>query len=147
MTAVSARIWDFDDGFDDVFDDDGTGYMGGYSPTLTLGPLTTGYTVGMGSGVASAGSYRGHGTHKAVYIPYAVPTPVPPILSLELALGNTQAQNNDLFSGNGTGILSEYPCRFILFQNIFLSIFIKENLLQMLYNLISVISKYVYVDQ
>lgn len=113
VAAVNAQWFD-DDDFDDFGDDDYMIYMGGYAPSVGFGPLSSGYvmgsvgSVGMGS-VGSSIAY-GHGgkSGKAMYIPYAVPTPVaaqPTPLPLELLYGNVQTTQNGLFGGNGSGLL------------------------------------------
>lgn len=123
VAAVNAQ-WFSDDGFDDYFDDDDDDYriyMGGYAPSAGFGPLSSGYvmgsmgSVGMGSvGMGSMGSSiaysHGHGgkSGKAMYIPYAVPTPVaaqPTPLPLELLYGNVQTTQGGLLGGNGSGLL------------------------------------------
>lgn len=122
VAAVNAQ-WFSDDGFDDFFDDDDDYriYMGGYAPSAGFGPLSSGYvmgsmgSVGMGSvGMGSMGSSiaysHGHGgkSGKAMYIPYAVPTPVsaqPTPLPLELLYGNVQTTQGGLLGGNGSGLL------------------------------------------
>lgn len=123
VAAVSAQWFD-DDIFDDFDDDDYMIYTGGYAPSAGFGPLSSGYvmgsagsvgmgsvgSVGMGSvGMGSSIAY-GHGgkSGKAMYIPYAVPTPVatqPTPLPLELLYGNVQTTQNGLFGGNGSGLL------------------------------------------
>lgn len=122
VAAVNAQRFG-DDGFDDFFDDDDDYriYMGGYAPSAGFGPLSSGYvmgsmgSVGMGSvGMGSMGSSiaysHGHGgkSGKAMYIPYAVPTPVaaqPTPLPLELLYGNVQTTQGGLLGGNGSGLL------------------------------------------
>ncbi|XP_062618469.1 uncharacterized protein LOC134280050 [Saccostrea cucullata] len=131
VAAVHAQIGfisdDFDDRFDDdLFDDDRLIYIGGgFSPSY--GPLSTGYAMGVGSGLGyTMGSGMGYArmgkSGKTMYIPYAVPTPVtPPVaapsIPLELALGNTQNQNNGIFGGNGAGLLFLLVLLPLLLQN------------------------------
>ena len=116
VAAISAQFVDddfFDDDFGD-FDDGNLLFVGGYSPAMGYGPLSSGYalgsigsmgigSIGMGSGI----SY-GHGG-KTAYIPYAVPTPVAappaPVLPIGLGLDAVQPQDNGLFGGNGIGLL------------------------------------------
>ncbi|XP_061194124.1 uncharacterized protein LOC133202339 [Saccostrea echinata] len=126
VAAVHAQNgWDFDDIYDDdLFDDDRLIYIGGYAPSY--GPLSTGYAMGVGSGMGYVmGSGMGYArmgkSGKAMYIPYAVPTPVtPPVapsIPLELALGSTQTQNNGIFGGNGAGLLLLLVLLPLLLQN------------------------------
>lgn len=115
VASVSAQFFDddFGDDFGD-FDDGNLLFVGGYSPAMSYGPLSSGYamgsvgSIGIGSiGMGSGISY-GHGGQTA-YIPYAVPTPVAaapaPVLPIGLGLDAVQPQDNGLFGGNGIGLL------------------------------------------
>ena len=123
VAAVSAQFFDddFDDDFGD-FDDGNLLFVGGYSPAMSYGPLSSGYamgsvgsigigSIGMGSGISygmGSGISYGHGGQTS-YIPYAVPTPVAaapaPVLPIGLGLDAVQPQDNGLFGGNGIGLL------------------------------------------